>query len=247
MKYCEAIGPLFSEMKETEDDLRKILVDPNFHVGSTAGPDAFMINFFDTSSLQQLKQFVDYSLPSTLFNLMPDKSQRIRITWKTDVATFQKDYFLSYPFFEGFNWDNVIVAGGHVVCALTQNIPVHEHSPYYGSDIDIFVYGLNEEKANEKIFEILTFLVKKKEEISGKMSAADLIVSNHSITLLGTPPFPHIQIIFRLYRFKSEVLIGFDIDSCCLGFDGKVLWAIPRFLRSLGTKGKLGHFFQFQL
>jgi len=41
------------------------------------------------------------------------------------------------------------------------------------------------------------------------------------------------QVIFRLYRTYSEVLHGFDIDSCCVGYDGKKIWATKRFIFSI--------------
>lgn len=37
-----------------------------------------------------------------------------------------------------------------------------------------------------------------------------------------------IQIILRLYQTPSEVLHGFDVDSCCLGFDGNDVWMTQR-------------------
>jgi hypothetical protein len=37
-----------------------------------------------------------------------------------------------------------------------------------------------------------------------------------------------IQIILRLYQTPSEVLHGFDVDSCCLGFDGNDIWMTQR-------------------
>ena len=36
------------------------------------------------------------------------------------------------------------------------------------------------------------------------------------------------QIILRLYQTPSEVLHGFDVDSCCLGFDGDDVWMTQR-------------------
>lgn len=39
--------------------------------------------------------------------------------------------------------------------------------------------------------------------------------------------------MFRLYKNPGEVLLGFDIDSCSIGFDGKDVYAEERFRRSL--------------
>ena len=44
------------------------------------------------------------------------------------------------------------------------------------------------------------------------------------------------QIILRLYHTSEQVLCGFDIDPCCLGFDGEYIYTIPRGLKSLQTR-----------
>ena len=40
--------------------------------------------------------------------------------------------------------------------------------------------------------------------------------------------FSEVQVILRLYQNPSEVLHGFDVDSCCLGFDGADIWMTQR-------------------
>jgi hypothetical protein len=32
---------------------------------------------------------------------------------------------------------------------------------------------------------------------------------------------------------KAEILLGFDVDSCCVGFDGKQVWAAEHAHRAL--------------
>lgn len=41
------------------------------------------------------------------------------------------------------------------------------------------------------------------------------------------------QVVLRLYDSPAEVLLGFDVDCACLGFDGERVWALPRALRAL--------------
>lgn len=41
------------------------------------------------------------------------------------------------------------------------------------------------------------------------------------------------QAILRLYRTPSEILHGFDVDSCCLGWDGQRIWMTQRALYSI--------------
>ena len=42
-----------------------------------------------------------------------------------------------------------------------------------------------------------------------------------------------VQLILRLYTSPAEVLLGFDVHSCCIGYDGRNVWALPRCLRAL--------------
>jgi hypothetical protein len=42
-----------------------------------------------------------------------------------------------------------------------------------------------------------------------------------------------VQVILRRYESPAEVLLGFDIDCACAGYDGTSLWALPRCVRAL--------------
>lgn len=55
----------------------------------------------------------------------------------------------------------------------------------------------------------------------------------HATTWNLPRPYRHIQVIHRLYYSLQHVLLGFDIDSCCLGYDGNRLLALPRAMRAL--------------
>jgi hypothetical protein len=49
-----------------------------------------------------------------------------------------------------------------------------------------------------------------------------------------TVPHPYTpQVILREYASPSEVLLGFDVDCCCCGYDGMDVWALPRCIRAL--------------
>ncbi|RIA90033.1 hypothetical protein C1645_661896, partial [Glomus cerebriforme] len=52
--------------------------------------------------------------------------------------------------------------------------------------------------------------------------------SKHCVTILSQYPYRHIQIVLRLYNSPSEILTGFDVDCCSVGFDGENVWALPR-------------------
>lgn len=42
-----------------------------------------------------------------------------------------------------------------------------------------------------------------------------------------------VQIVLRLYESPAEVLLGFDCDCCCFGYDGTHVWGLPRAIRAI--------------
>jgi len=46
--------------------------------------------------------------------------------------------------------------------------------------------------------------------------------SKYAVTLVSKYPYRHIQIILRLYKSPAEILMGFDVDCCAVGYDGRV-------------------------
>ena len=40
----------------------------------------------------------------------------------------------------------------------------------------------------------------------------------------------------RLYKSPAEVLMGFDIDSCAVCYDGTTVWALNRARRALNKQ-----------
>jgi hypothetical protein len=45
--------------------------------------------------------------------------------------------------------------------------------------------------------------------------------STHAITIISEFPYRHIQIVLRLYKSPAEILMGFDVDACSVGYDGE--------------------------
>jgi hypothetical protein len=46
---------------------------------------------------------------------------------------------------------------------------------------------------------------------------------------------PKVQIVTRKYSSAADVLSSFDIDCCCVAYDGTRAWASPRAVRALCT------------
>ena len=130
------------------------------------------------------------------------------------------------------DWNNVFLAGGSVLACLqpTPSIDLIEYfhrSPYKCSDLDLFIYGLNVHDANLKLIQIYDAI---RRSTNGKLVAFRTL---HTITIASDFPLRHIQIVLRLYKSPAEILMGFDIDSCAVGFDGFRVWSHPRAARAL--------------
>jgi ankyrin repeat protein len=139
------------------------------------------------------------------------------------------------------DWSNVVAAGSSV---LTPLLPVpkeyagskRELRKYYhdiftpASDIDLFLYGLTEEEAKEKIKQIERGI---KDSI---LTETTTIRTKNAITIASKYPNRHVQIVLRIYKSLSEILTGFDVDCSCVAYDGKQVYASPRAIGSLITQ-----------
>jgi hypothetical protein len=152
----------------------------------------------------------------------------------------QFNIFTELSLFE-MDWSNVVAAGSSV---LTPLLPVpkeyagskRELRQYYhdiftpASDIDLFLYGLTEEEALEKIKQIERSI---KDSI---MTETTTIRMKNAITIASKYPNRHVQIVLRIYKSLSEILTGFDVDCSCVAYDGKQVYGSPRAIVSLITQ-----------
>ncbi|KAF2839151.1 ankyrin [Patellaria atrata CBS 101060] len=139
------------------------------------------------------------------------------------------------------DWSNVVAAGSSVVTPL---IPVPEKyreskrslRQYYheivapASDVDLFLYGLTEEEAIEKIKQIET---RVKDSI---LQETTTVRTKHAITIASQYPVRHVQIVLRIYKSVSEILTGFDVDCSGAAYDGEQVYVSPRALASYITQ-----------
>jgi len=133
--------------------------------------------------------------------------------------------------FAGMDWSNVVVAGGAVLACLAE--PRNDQQ-YAGSDIDIFVHGVyTDEEANAKLRHIHQTVMKN------CRSRGDIVRTKRACTILNQYPYRHVQVILRLYKNPGEVLLGFDIDCCAVGFNGSQVFAEERFRRAITKRYNL--------
>jgi hypothetical protein len=126
--------------------------------------------------------------------------------------------------FNNMDWDHLFVAGGAVLGCLLPDFEAG--NGFSHSDIDIFVHGVTIKEANAKLASVL-------QSIANQTGLHDIVVSKHAVTIVGVRPFRHLQVVLRIYISPLEILSGFDVDSCCVGFDGVDVWATQRAVRSI--------------
>ncbi|KAJ5453087.1 hypothetical protein N7445_001270 [Penicillium cf. griseofulvum] len=184
------------------------------------------------------EQTEKYLLPLSAEDRKPHGSPAV----VPSLNEFQNNFAL---FTEGslsdIDWSNVVAAGSAVVTSLLPVPEKHRNSKrglrkYYhdefapASDVDLFLYGLNEEQALEKIMHIED---KIKNTI---LYETTTIRTKNTITIASQYPNRHVQIVLRIYRSVAEILTGFDVDASCAAYDGSQVYASPRAIAAYITQ-----------
>eukprot|EP00026_Physarum_polycephalum_P000150 Phypoly_transcript_00150.p1 GENE.Phypoly_transcript_00150~~Phypoly_transcript_00150.p1 ORF type:complete len:1663 (-),score=347.22 Phypoly_transcript_00150:165-5153(-) len=211
-----------AEIKSKEDHYRALFVNSRNHT-ELRNPHLLLVDISNTSKFT-------YSTHAPEYPLILQSTRRER----TGCAVVSPSEFsenfdrFTENQFKGMNWDNVFVAGGCVLASMLK--PDAQGTGYKSSDVDMFFYGLNEHQANQKLKDIYE-LVKQNTN-----SPCEVIRTKHAVTIVNQFPYRHIQIVLRLYKSPAEVLMGFDIDACAVGYDGKNAYALERACRAI-TRG----------
>lgn len=117
----------------------------------------------------------------------------------------------AFPATETFNWNNVIIAGGAVMRSI---LGIEERS-----DADIFIYGLDEKEATQKMDRLIHAVCQYHDSQNEPIT---IYRSKHCITVdAGGIEY---QFILRLYETAAEVVQSFDLESCQVYSDGEQIW-----------------------
>eukprot|EP01059_Diplonema_ambulator_P025062 TRINITY_DN42042_c0_g1_i1.p1 TRINITY_DN42042_c0_g1~~TRINITY_DN42042_c0_g1_i1.p1 ORF type:complete len:1754 (+),score=585.15 TRINITY_DN42042_c0_g1_i1:52-5313(+) len=230
-------GPLSNE----EISARELTLREKYARGEGAGRFEFLIDVY--ADVQNFK-YEDFT---------PQEQQSAKILYQyvkqpaigaqsvvTQNEFMQNMDTLTNNQFKGLNWNNLFLAGGGVLGAMMPS-DAGNGSAFRGSDLDLFMYGIStDEEALAKvkhIIDVVTANRKKQKPDKARLSQhVEVVRTPHAITIVGVYPNRHVQIVLRMYKSPSEVLIGFDIDACTVGFDGTRAWANPRARRAINKQ-----------
>ncbi|CEJ58295.1 hypothetical protein PMG11_06958 [Penicillium brasilianum] len=178
--------------------------------------------------------------------ILPIPEEKRRLNGSPAVVPLLPEFQNNFTLFtEGalseLDWSNVVAAGSAVVTSL---LPVPEkyrnskrglrqfyHEEFApASDVDLFLYGLTEEQAIEKIKHI-------EDKIRNTiLYETTTIRTKNTITIASQYPTRHVQIVLRIYKSVAEILTGFDVDCSCAAYDGQQVYASPRAVASYITQ-----------
>ncbi|KAA1479103.1 ankyrin [Dentipellis sp. KUC8613] len=152
-----------------------------------------------------------------------------------DLDEFKKNWAI---FTEGslsqlFDWNNVVAAGGSVLACMTPVPDVAKASKrsmrkyfheaaYPTSDIDLFLWGMTPEQAENKIRAIYDAV---RDSVPWDVTC---VRTKHTVSIHSQYPYRSVQIVLRLYQSPAEILAGFDVDAPCSLYDGQRVYANPR-------------------
>ncbi|MCJ1384124.1 hypothetical protein MMC17_007240 [Xylographa soralifera] len=178
--------------------------------------------------------------------IFPLNAKERKPTGASAIVNTLRDFKQNFNLFSesslvDLDWSNVVAAGSSVVTSL---LPVPEkHSTskralreYYhqilapSSDVDLFIYGLDESAALEKIKQIETHIR------NSILAETTTIRTKNAITIASQYPVRHVQIVARLYKSISEILTGFDVDCSCFAYDGGQVYGAPRAIAAFITQ-----------
>eukprot|EP01122_Echinamoeba_exundans_P015092 TRINITY_DN7025_c1_g1_i1.p1 TRINITY_DN7025_c1_g1~~TRINITY_DN7025_c1_g1_i1.p1 ORF type:complete len:798 (+),score=227.94 TRINITY_DN7025_c1_g1_i1:99-2492(+) len=216
------------EMIERENHYRQLFAE-NPNSSEIQDPHLMLINVFDHSNEFNYQDESDDErrVPKLLTQNRKLGLQGPAVVDKTEFKKRWDEFTLGI--LNGLDWSNVFCAGGAVLGNLAK-----DNAGFNSSDIDLFIFGINDdEEANRKLKQIHQVVC------NNTRGRGDVIRTQRAITILNSYPYRHVQIILRMYKSPAEVLFGFDIDSCTVGYDGNNVWCMPRFQRALTKRYNL--------
>jgi hypothetical protein len=242
------IATLLEPFKAYESELRKVYAQQPTHEAVKDGKLNLVPLFagYETElnvRARSLKMETDNEKSRYL---MPLKDKERKPNGAAAIVSSFKEFQQNFNLFSesslsDLDWNNVVAAGSSVTTAL---LPVpekwsgskrslreyyHEHlAP--ASDVDLFLYGLNEEQALEKIKQIERSI---KDSILHEVTT---IRTKNAITIASQYPTRHVQIVLRLYDSISQIITGFDVDCACAAYDGSQVYAAPRAVAAFITQ-----------
>lgn len=108
-----------------------------------------------------------------------------------------------------------------------------EGSPFYESDIDVFLIVKDFKEAEIK-------LRKLHDQIIKNIPVPTCVVRTaNTISICSEAPYRHVQIVISVCKSIEEHLVTSDLDCVASAYDGSNVYTVPRGIRALNTRTNL--------
>lgn len=192
--------------------------------------DAHNINKDLSSDDPMIAKLLKFNkLENDLWNEYYNSDKKVK-NWKQYISTDlhhsdhkKLDHLKKHPVFkDSFDWNNILLAGGF----FTAN-----EDDIKTTDIDLFIYGLEEEDAIKRLEKLAEHIFKCK--YNGRIK---VIRTKYAVTFIFDTDVNPIQVVLNLCRDPLEVLLSFDIAPSKIGFDGNTIICIDTSKTFIGRK-----------
>ncbi|KAH8798385.1 hypothetical protein F5884DRAFT_814057 [Xylogone sp. PMI_703] len=241
----DPVSTLVEPFKAFESKLRKIYAQQPDHESLEDGAVNLVPIFAgDEAELKiRARSLCDETEEERSKYIMPLEERERKVIGGPALVSSVEEFRQNFNYFSNsslsdLEWDNVVAAGSSVATSL---VPVPEKwasrkMQYYREnfaptgDVDLFLYGLSEQQALEKIKQI---------ERKIKENAREEVITvrtKNAITIASRYPTRHVQIVLRLYDSISQILTGFDVDCACAAYNGCQVYTTPRAIAAYMTQ-----------
>ena len=144
-----------------------------------------------------------------------------------DVDQVNRFHEKTHNIFRDLDFTDLTIAGGSITSSLVRS---RDYDSYHG-DVDFFLITKDVNRAINAVRRVLIYL-------QDLYPNSIIIRGEHAITIgrgaIEEQSVPiTVQIILRLYNSITQVISGFDIDSCCAAYNGQNFYCMPRFARAI--------------
>ena len=206
------------------------------------------------------KNITDYIPNPDTVSIMETRYNSLKFVETAEKFKEQLDIFSNNLFqplgVEEFKWNHgddagsIIIAGGSLCNCATYDARDLPINPTPGEpperargvdtlvvdkmsgDIDLFLINIKGSES-EQATRAKTLVEYILSWVTRKYGHNIVARSANAITILGTVPNRHVQIILRTYCSEQQVIAGFDVDSCCFSYNGERLLCNRRAYRAV--------------
>lgn len=163
-----------------------------------------------------------------------DELRKRELSIQPSSAAFSQTFDrITRGILNGLDWSNVLVAGGIVLTTLLHTDPSEDdNTSVKDPDINLYIYGLGPEDAKCKLREIHDTWARN---LPATAVQRLVVKTAKTINLFSSYPNRRVQIVLKLLRSPTEILLNFDLDACAIGFDGSQVLMLPRCARAIET------------